>query len=64
MNRALDCLRRRIHETASALALQKSVPSRRHAQAIVLQILREERLQLPENYTVASLAEELRRAVG
>jgi hypothetical protein len=62
MNRALDRLWQRIHETAMSLALQKSLPSPRHAEAIILQILREEDVQLPDDYTVASLAEELRRA--
>lgn len=52
----------RIHKTARELAKKKSLPSTRHAEAIVLQIAREEDAQLPEDYTVASLAEELRRA--
>ena len=52
----------RIRKTARELAHKKSVPSARHAEAIVLQIVREENAHLPEDHTVALLAEQLRRA--
>jgi hypothetical protein len=62
MKAPLNRIWQRIHQTALQLAHQKSVPSTRHAKAIVLQIVREEGDELPTGYTVASLAEELRRA--
>ncbi|HEY9179879.1 MAG TPA: hypothetical protein VIO32_04115 [Candidatus Baltobacteraceae bacterium] len=52
----------RLNLTAQQLAQDKSLPSTRHAEAIIAQILREEGAAIPEDYTVASLAEELRRA--
>jgi hypothetical protein len=62
MKAPLNRIWQRIHQTAMELAHHKSVPSARHAEAIVLQIVREEGDELPSGYTVASLAEELRRA--
>lgn len=58
----LDRVWERIHKTARELAQKKSLPSARHAEAIVLQIVREEDAQLPKDFSVTSLADELRRA--
>ncbi|HKU68034.1 MAG TPA: hypothetical protein VJP85_09675 [Candidatus Baltobacteraceae bacterium] len=62
MRAPVDRIWQRIHQTAVKLAHQKSLPSARHAEAIVLQLVREENLDLPDDQTVTSLAEELRRA--
>ncbi len=62
MIKSEDRIWQRMHETAVQLAQEKSVPSARHAEAIVTQIVREERVDVPEGHTTASLAEELRRA--
>ena len=62
MTYAFDRVWERINNTAVDLAKRKSVPSTRHAEAIVLQIIREEAADLPTEHTVSSLAEELRRA--
>lgn len=56
-----DRVRRRIHLAAQRLAKDKSIPSARHAEAIVAQILREEHAAIPEDSSVSALAEELRR---
>jgi hypothetical protein len=54
----------RIRETAAKLAAERSLPSIRHAQAIVAHIIRAEAAELPPHHTVASLAEELLRLVA
>jgi hypothetical protein len=53
----------RIQETARMLAEQKSLPSLRHAEAIVSQIVREESIELPPAYTMATLARALLREI-
>jgi len=63
MTYTFDRVWERINKTAVDLAKKKSLPSARHAEAIVLQIIREEAAELPAEHSVASLAEELRRAM-
>jgi hypothetical protein len=53
----------RINETAGKLAAEKSMPSPRHAQAIIAQILRAEAVGLPPQHTIESLADELIRLI-
>jgi len=49
--------------TARELARQQSIPSARHAEAIVAQIIRKEHTAVPAGHTAASLAKELVRAI-
>lgn len=51
----------RIHLAAQQLAKDKSIPSTRHAEAIVAQILREEDAAIPADSSMRELSEELRR---
>jgi hypothetical protein len=62
MTSSQDRIWQRIHQMARQLAQHKSLPSARHAEAIVLQMVREENIELPDGQTVTSLADELRRA--
>jgi hypothetical protein len=62
MTSSADRIWQRIHQMAMQLARDKSLPSARHAEAIVLQMVREENIDLPDEHTVSSLADELRRA--
>jgi hypothetical protein len=52
-----------IQATARELARQQSIPSARHAEAIVQHIVRKEGASLPDGHTPASLAAELVRAI-
>jgi Xaa-Pro aminopeptidase len=60
MEISADRVWERIQKTASELARRKSVPSERHAEAIVMHILREEGMELPSHDTIASLGKVLR----
>lgn len=62
MTSPVDRIWQRIHQMAMQLAQQRSLPSARHAEAMVLQMVREENIELPDGHTVTSLADELRRA--
>jgi hypothetical protein len=52
----------RVQKAASELAQRKSVPSERHAEAIVMHILREEGMEIPPQDMIASLGRLLRSA--
>lgn len=61
MSTPADRVWQRIHEAAHELSQQKSLPSARHAEAIVWQILREENIEPPPYDVISALAEDLRR---
>jgi hypothetical protein len=63
MDTRANGLWKHIHATARELARQQSIPSARHAEAIVEQIIRKERSAIPAGHTAASLAKELVRAI-
>lgn len=62
MGSSAERIFRQIDATARELALQQSIPSALHAEAIVEQILRKERTALPDGHTAASLAKALVQA--
>lgn len=59
MGTLAERIRRHINAMAYELAQQQSIPSTRHAQAIVEHIIRKEGGSVPPGHTVASLAKEL-----
>jgi hypothetical protein len=63
VNTPADRVWERIGETASKLAAMRSLPSQRHAQAIVAHIIRAEAVELPPKHTLETLADELLRLI-
>lgn len=63
MGTPADRVWERMRQTARMLAFKRSLPSLRHAEAIVSQIVREESIELPPPHTIATLARELLREI-
>lgn len=63
MDTPADGIWSQIDAAARELARQQSIPSARHAEAIVEHILRKLRATVPDGHTATSLAKELVRAV-
>jgi hypothetical protein len=64
MEMAASGIWKHIDAAACELARQQSIPSARHAEAIIAHIVRKECAAMPAGHTAASLAKELVRAIS